>query len=282
MNNNISSLNIIKDIKVNFDETHSVYNAESFKNIEKNIEKNNKMEKKMNRAQIISLVNRVKNYVLNHIKSVLIIGSVLITALIVISFTVTTTPKKFDFKTSPTIQKAESIKAFRRYKKITSQELISLWVNQFHDSRYKRGGNPNFKEFDCISSVTTFLWNLGAKTKINTVVTNKKILENISDMYVKSVRMGKTDNGYGVKRERYKDIKTGDIIITHGVSHMGIVAYTAQNYIVYVDVNNKYRTMGIQSLSYNDKKVNGVYEMSLYFWLGEYLDMDIPEEGALK
>ena len=50
--------------------------------------------------------------------------------------------------------------------------------------------------------------------------------------------------------------------------HVGVIVKKINNYYQIVDVNVKLGGMGIYDLPYNDRRIYGIYEPGLAYWIG--------------
>ena len=141
----------------------------------------------------------------------------------------------------------------------TSEELMVRWIKLFSKSTYALNGDGKYGRYDCVSSCYYFFNTFGSASGVKNVKITKAELDKYASM------------GY-CKRRRYStQVKPGDIMISYYSAHMSIVASVSKNYITYMDVNYKLKTMGIQNIYFNDRNVTGIYSVPFQLWAGDLL-----------
>ncbi len=150
-------------------------------------------------------------------------------------------------------------KTFREYKKIESKSFHDTWLNLFNKAIYKSGGNPNFNEYDCISSCWKFFKVLGSNIKFDSI---PKIIARL--------------NYTSFRIRKLKNVKSGDIIIFKPIWakgrqrwHMGIIEKVHRSGVFYMDVNAKVGTRDFKFISFYNKKIRGMYRMTFAYWVGD-------------
>jgi hypothetical protein len=139
------------------------------------------------------------------------------------------------------------------------------WLALFDNAIYKRGGNSNFNQYDCLSSSWSFWRSYKDNVKLEDIPSIKKRLD-----YTKS------------RIYKIKKVSSGDIIIfkpvwskrvkgkkRRAIWHIGVVEKVVKNQVFYMDVSVGTRTRGFKTVYFYNKRVAGVYEVNFPFWIGD-------------
>jgi hypothetical protein len=166
---------------------------------------------------------------------------------------------KFDpFNILKRVQELEI--SYATYTKTSALQMKKMWLDLFHKATYKSGGNPNFNEYDCLSAPYKFWEYFGANIKLESIPQMRTRLENL-DARVRNL----------------DEINTGDIIIFkpmrrkgRDVWHLAVVSEVIGPRILYMDINAGTQTWGFQHTWIQNKRISGIYNINLGFWIGDF------------
>lgn len=167
---------------------------------------------------------------------------------------------KFDYVDITLSEKTQQLeKTFKAFKKLSRYEMHLIWHKKFVNAKYVLRGNILFNEYNCSNSIWVVFEELGAAI----------VRESAADM---GLRLAMSSR----KRRSIKYIKTTDIIIfkknKRGIAHAGWVeGKTQKNKVAYMDVNVGAGGVDYKRIDFNDKRIRGIYEVTLSFWAGNLL-----------
>lgn len=147
----------------------------------------------------------------------------------------------------------------REYKyfteEMTSQDIVSIWIEKFKDIKYKKGGNYSFNYLDCIGGFWIYSESLGYK---NDHKDTKNIIQDLKN--------------HNAKRRRKKfDVHANDLIFFYdwkrNPHHMGVVlGLTNSGLVQYVDINGKNLGWGVREENFYNKKIE-IYQIPFTMWI---------------
>jgi len=144
----------------------------------------------------------------------------------------------------------------------TPNELLYSFIETVSDYTYKLGGKWNNKKTDCKGAADLFFRYWGAPFVHESV---KRISKRIKTLRQK----GALEKRLSVKRVRHGDII---IFIKKKVpSHLAIVyKVTPSGLVQYFDMNLRNKSWGLSVINIHNKKIQGIYEVSLELWMGDF------------
>jgi len=148
---------------------------------------------------------------------------------------------------------------FKGYKKLGGVQLHIMWHKKFGRAKYVLQSKEQLNEYNCSNALYRFFRDLGSYV----------VLENAENM-------GKRLKINSKKRSSIKKVKAGDIIVfkkskKSGVGHVGIVeglSYSKNKRVIYMDMDVKFSGVGYRHIDFWDKRVEGIYPVTLTFWAG--------------
>lgn len=164
------------------------------------------------------------------------------------------------FKTR--IEKIEILeKNYKNFKDLTGEELLTMWIAEFYDSKYQIGGASQYDAIDCATALYQFFnYKLGANL----------VMENTDGMKKRIT----FEDSRNYKRKRYSECKIGDLIFFKRIGTYGhvclIVGFT-KNGIRYVDMNGLDGGMGVNVIGWGDPRIEFITEIPFSFFSGDIL-----------
>lgn len=162
-------------------------------------------------------------------------------------------------------QKTKVKKAFTYFKKrMTKQEMMTLWIDLFSNVKYKVNGTLKFNTADCLSAFYEFLWAVGAKC-------NMRDIPKLRYIFTSQVRAGEA-----FKRRSHRQARHGDVIIFRPIKgrwHIGIVFESEGRTISYMDMNVR-SNMGFRETNFYNKRIYAIYSIEYPFFAEEVLDKE--------
>ncbi len=169
--------------------------------------------------------------------------------------------KAEDFSDAETFKKLQE--SHKAYISLSKKQRLIAWIVKFSNVTYQLDGNPKYDQYDCVGSVSYYLWGFGSNTRHETVTSMVKRFENL------------VATGSCKKRKSINDVMPGDIVVIqterNKPSHVGIIYEVRNNLMQIMDVSVKANGMDIYDKTFNDDMIFAVYEVSFSFWIGDLL-----------
>lgn len=148
------------------------------------------------------------------------------------------------------------------YKVVTPLEKYVKWKTMFHDWRWVRGGDPKFKQTDCVGAVYTYYKSWGSNFQLESV---PQLIKRINTLKEKNP---------GMIRRSIHQIVPGDLIVlrfSEANQHIGVVMGVPNGKIRYVSVNVATMGDGEDLIDFGNSAIVMISEVSYELWIGDLM-----------
>jgi hypothetical protein len=202
---------------------------------------------------ITNILNECGGFILKYFKFI-VLG---ILAISCISFIVLISSSKLNINTQLVKRIDEYYMSWQNYDRVNGKDLHDLWNKKYHDAQYMLNGDAKYNQYDCTSAVYWFLRDFGANFE----------LYNVRELYRRLEFVSK-------KRNYYKDVKVGDIIIIciKGTNwHVGLVEGKDKGLIKYMAMEVSSIGASYKQTTFTNNIVKGIYSVTFELWIGDLL-----------